>query len=74
MHTIYRLNANELNGQFLEALKSLFQDKEIEIVVSEVDETTYLLQSETNRKRLMESLENINLGKNLVEISPEMLQ
>jgi antitoxin YefM len=74
MQTTYRLNANELNDQFLEALKSLFKDKEIEIVVNEVDETTYLIQSETNRKRLMESIENINLGNNLVEISPEMLQ
>lgn len=73
MQTTYRLNANELNDQFLDALKSLFRDKEIEIVVSEVDETTYLLQSEANRKRLMESIENINLGKNLVEISPDML-
>ncbi len=74
MQTTYRLNANELNDQFLEALKSLFKDKEIEIVVNEVDETTYLIQTETNRKRLMESIENINLGNNLVEISPEMLQ
>lgn len=74
MQTTYRLNANELNDQFLDALKALFKDKEIEIVVSEVDETTYLLQSETNRKRLMESLENIESGKNLVEISPDMLK
>jgi len=33
-----------------------------------------LIQSEANRKRLMESIENINQGKNLVEISPEILQ
>ena len=74
MQTTYRLNANELNDQFLDAVKALFKDKEIEIVVSEVDETTYLIQSEANRKRLMESIENINQGKNLIEISPEILQ
>jgi antitoxin YefM len=33
MHISYRLNANELDKNFLESLKAAFQDKEIEIVV-----------------------------------------
>ncbi len=44
MYTVYRLNVNELNNQFVEILKMLFRDKEIEIVVSEIDETAYLLR------------------------------
>lgn len=51
MQTVYRLKADELNQQFLDALKTLFEDKEIEIIVTEVDETAYLMQSKANRKR-----------------------
>jgi hypothetical protein len=35
----------------------------------QVDETTYLLQSEANRERLRAAIENINAGRDLVEIS-----
>ena len=35
----------------------------------QVDETAYLLQSEANRKRLLAAIENINAGRNLVEVS-----
>ena len=48
MYTVYRLNANELNVEFVEALRALFHVKEIEIMVSEIDETAYLFQSEAN--------------------------
>ena len=46
MVTVYRLNVNELNEQFIEALQALFKDREVEITVTEVDETEYLLRSE----------------------------
>jgi len=59
MQTVYRLNADELDHQFLEALQALFKDREIEITVSEVDETAHLLRSEPNRKRLLQAVENI---------------
>lgn len=59
MQTIYRLNARELDDQFLEALRTLFVDKEIEIIVTELDETTYLLSSPANRKRLLEAAEAV---------------
>jgi len=65
MQTVYRLRANELNQQFLDALKTLFEDKEIEIIVTEVDETAYLMQSEANRKRLLEAVEAVAYGRNL---------
>lgn len=38
MYSVYRLKVNELDGRFLEALKALFHDKEIEVAVSEVQE------------------------------------
>jgi len=43
------------------------KDKDIEIIIYEVDETTYLLKSETNRQRLMDAKSSIENQKNLVE-------
>jgi antitoxin YefM len=64
MHTVYRLNANELDQRIIDALKATFQNKEIEIVVYEVDETSFLMSSETNRKKLMRAVENIKNRSN----------
>jgi antitoxin YefM len=69
MQISYRLNANELDHNFLESLKAAFQDKEIEIVVYENDETTFLLQNPANRQRLLTAVENIQNRSNLVELS-----
>ncbi len=69
MSTIYRLKANEIDRNFLEEIKAKFGDKEISIVVSEFDETEYLLQSETNRNRLLRAIKNVGERKNLVEIN-----
>ncbi len=69
MYTVYRLNVNELNNQFIEILKTLFKDKEIEIVVSEIDETAYLLQSEVNRQRLLQAIQHIETKQHLVEVA-----
>lgn len=73
MQTTYRLNVNELDENFLEGLKTTFKDKEIEIIVSEVDETEYLLKSPANKKRLLQAIENVNNNTNLVEMELENL-
>ncbi len=70
MYTIYKLHADELDQRFLDSLKSQFQDREIEIVVSEAadvaeDETAYLLRSPANRDRLLKAIENVAQGRNL---------
>jgi antitoxin YefM len=70
MYTIYKLRADELDQRFLDTLKHQFQDREIEIVVSEAaeraeDETAYLLRSPANRERLLRALENVAEGRNL---------
>lgn len=74
MQTIYRLKASELDNDFLEGLKTTFGDKEIEIIVYEVDETDYLLKSDANRVRLLKAIENVNNKTNLVEVSLESLE
>ena len=53
MFTIYRLNADELDANFLASLKAAFPHKEIEIAVAEADETEYLLRSPANREQLL---------------------
>ena len=74
MNTIYRLNASELDEKFIQSLKALFKDKDIEIIVNEVDETAYLLRSEANKDRLLKAVENIEKGENLVEVQIGDLQ
>jgi antitoxin YefM len=49
MQTTYRLKANELDEQFIAGLKATYGDKDIEIIVHEVDETACLIKSEANR-------------------------
>jgi antitoxin YefM len=54
-------------------LKETYKDKDIEIIIYEVNETEYLLQSEVNRQRLMQAKTNIDNKTNLVEIDLEDL-
>jgi antitoxin YefM len=74
MVTIYRMNMNDLDDRFLEALRALFKDKEVEITVTEIDETQYLLQGEANRIRLLQAVRNIENGQNLVDVPLDMFQ
>ena len=74
MYSIYRLNANDLDVEFVDGLKTLFKDKEIEIAVYEVSETDYLTQSEANKKRLLAAIKNVEQKANLVEVNVADLQ
>jgi len=73
MQISYRLSANDLDNKFLESLRAAFQDKEIEIIVYESDETGFLLQHPANKRRLLTAVENIQNRSNLVELSWESL-
>ncbi|MFN8459333.1 MAG: hypothetical protein U0401_32565 [Anaerolineae bacterium] len=74
MYSIYRLRANELDVEFMEGLKMLFRNKEIEIAVYEVDETDYLMRSEANKRRLLAAIKNAEQKNNLVEVNGEYIQ
>ena len=74
MSTVYRLKASELDRDFLEEIKATFGEKEIEIIVSQFDETEYLLKSEANKNRLLKAIENVKKGQNLVEVNLPDLQ
>jgi antitoxin YefM len=66
MKAIYPIKANELDEKFIEGIKTTFGEQEIEIVVSDMDETDYLLQSPANKERLLKAVQNVNRGENLV--------
>jgi antitoxin YefM len=73
MQSSYRLKANELDEKFIAGLKETYKDKDIEIIIYEVNETEYLLQSDVNRQRLMQAKTNIDNKTNLVEVDLEDL-
>lgn len=71
MHTVYRLKASELDQNFIKGLKATYQDRDIEIVVYEVDETAYLMASEANKNKLLKAVENVKNKSNLLEVNIE---
>jgi len=74
MQTIYQINADELDQKILESIKALFKDKEIEIVVSERDETAYLLRSPANRKSLLSAVRDVEENRNIIVPNQEQFQ
>ena len=74
METIYQLNADDLNEDFLEGLKTSFKHKEIEIVVYKRDEPAYLLRSPANREHLLKAIADIQENRNLVVPDQEQFQ
>ena len=66
MFTIYRANADDLDNEFLDSLKAAFKHKQVEIAVSETDETEYLLRSTVNRERLLKAVEDVENNRNLI--------
>ena len=68
IQTTYQLHSSELNENFMAALKQLFSDKNIKIVVTELDETSYLSASAANQQHLSNVIHDIEMGKNLVTV------
>ena len=63
MYSSYTLNTDELGPQFIAMLQEAYPGKTVEIAVQETStETEYLLQDPV----LLQSVANINQGKNLV--------
>jgi hypothetical protein len=68
MYTTFHVNANELNENFIEGIKAIFKSKHFAIIVEEeLDETDYLLSSETNKEILEQSLAESDAG-NIIKV------
>ncbi len=74
MRTVFYLNHDELDMNFLKILNNLFHSKKIKIDVDDEfdpeeetsrNDTEYLMSSEKNHKILSQRLKNIERGKNL---------
>lgn len=61
MYTIYRINADELNADFVESLKTLFRHKHIEITVHESDLAETAELQERRRLLVTETQESLAL-------------
>ena len=66
MQTIYQINADELDQNLLDSIKALFKHKEIEIVISERDETAYLMRSSANRESLLRAVRDVEENQNII--------
>jgi antitoxin YefM len=75
MELTYRLNANELNEDFLNTLRKLYKGKALEVTVQvQEDETEYLLKSEANRTQLLKAVKDVKHRKNLRTLDMEKLK
>lgn len=74
MQVSFILDSNELDYSFIDKLKIMFQNKRIELSVSETDDTEYLRTSTTNKELLLTSIANIENGQNLVTADAKLFQ
>jgi len=73
--TTYRTRASEVGQPLIDSIRTLYGDKEIEIIVSEhQDQTDFLLRSQENRKHLLEAVDDIRNGRNLVVSDQEQFR
>lgn len=69
MYSTYRLKADELSLDFINALKNTYHHRQIQIIVQDVeDETEYLLSSPANREHLLTAVKHVQNTDNLVEV------
>jgi hypothetical protein len=66
MFAIYRASADKLDAQFLEGLNTAFAHEEVEITVSEANDTAYRLRPPANRERLLRAVHHIETDRNVV--------
>ena len=66
MQTHFILDSSELDYSLIDKLKVLFKNKRIELIISESDDTSYLLSSPKNKEILINSIKNIENNDKVV--------
>jgi len=77
MYTLYKINSDELNENFISAVKAQFPHQTIEISISEVsqveqDETAYLLGNSANKARLLAAIAHVE-NNQLIDVDIDKL-
>lgn len=77
MYTLYKINSDELNENFIAAIKAQFPHQTIEISISEIqqveqDETAYLLGNSANKARLLAAISQVE-NNQLIDVDIENL-
>lgn len=75
MITTIQTEADKIDNQFLEAIKTLFKNKRIKVTIEdEIDETEYLLSNESNKEFLMRSIKQAEAGTHINFTSADELK
>jgi hypothetical protein len=77
MYTLYKMNSDDLNENFIAAIKAQFPHQTIEISISEIqqveqDETAYLLDNPINKARLLAAITQVE-NNQLIDVDIEKL-
>jgi hypothetical protein len=77
MYTLYKINSDELNENFIAAIKAQFPHQTIEISISEVlhveqDETAYLLANPANKAQLLAAIAHVD-NNQLIDVDIDSL-
>ena len=72
MQTLYKLNSDELNENFINAIKAQFPHQLIEIAIAQLpqvehDETAYLLANPVNKQHLLDAMAQVN-NQQLIDV------
>lgn len=63
MITTIQTEADKIDYQFIDAIKTLFKNKRIKVTIEdEMDETEYLLSNESNKEFLLRSIKQAEQG------------
>ncbi len=66
MQTVIRLKLDELNPSLISSIKSLYKNKEIEIIIHDVkNETEYLNENPNNHEFLLKQIAIVKKNKDL---------
>ena len=75
MDTLLRAKVDEINASLIDFIKANFKGRiALHIYEDEMDETEYLLSDPEHKKKLLQTIEEVEKGKNMVTYTMEDIQ